>query len=82
MALQQQSRELSFPDNNQAGILYGELNKNLHLVEQNIGVTIHARGNGVHITGLGHEVELATDLLEQFYSLLNKGFKVYTMDVE
>jgi len=80
MALQQQSRELSFPDNNQAGILYGELNKNLHLVEQNIGVTIHARGNGVHITGLGHEVELATDLLEQFYGLLNKGFKVYTSD--
>jgi phosphate starvation-inducible PhoH-like protein len=41
MAGEQQSRELSFPDNHQAGILYGELNKNLHLVEQNIGVTIH-----------------------------------------
>jgi phosphate starvation-inducible protein PhoH and related proteins len=80
MAPNQLSRDLSFPDNNQAGILYGELNKNLHLVEQNIGVTIHVRGNGVHITGLGHEVDLAADLLEQFYALLAKGFKVYTSD--
>ena len=80
MAGNQLSKELSFPDNHQAGILYGELNKNLHLVEQNIGVTIHVRGNGVHITGLGHEVDLTADLLEQFYSLLNKGFKLYSSD--
>jgi phosphate starvation-inducible protein PhoH and related proteins len=80
MADNQTSRDLTFPDNNQAGILYGELNKNLLLVEQNIGVTIHVRGNGVHITGLGHEVDLAADLLEQFYDLLNKGFKLYTSD--
>ena len=80
MAGKQLSRELSFPDNHQAGVLYGELNKNLHLVEQNIGVTIHVRGNGVHITGLGHEVDLAADLLEQFYNLLSKGFKLYSSD--
>jgi len=80
MADNQTSRDITFPDNNQAGILYGELNKNLQLVEQNIGVTIHVRGNGVHITGLGHEVDLAADLLEQFYGLLNKDFKIYPSD--
>lgn len=80
MANNQLSRDLSFPDNHQAGVLYGELNKNLHLVEENIGVTIHVRGNGVNITGLGHEVDLAADLLEQFYGLLSKGFTLYNSD--
>ncbi len=80
MATKQYSKDLCFSDNNHAGILYGELNKNLHLVEQNIGVTIHVRGNDVHITGLGHEVDLAVNLLEQFYDLIVKGFKVYSSD--
>lgn len=80
MANEQLNRDLSFPDNNQAGILYGELNKNLHLIEQHVGVTIHVRGSGVHITGLGHEVDLAAELLEQLYDLLNKGYRVYTSD--
>ncbi len=80
MADKQTSKDLIFPDNHQAGVLYGELNKNLQLVEQNIGVTIHVRGNGVHITGLGHEVELTADLLEQFYDLLTKDFKIYSSD--
>lgn len=80
MATTQLSRDLTFPDNNHAGILYGELNKNLHLLEQNIGVTIHVRGNGVNITGLEHEVLLTTDLLEQFYKLIQKDFKIYSSD--
>ena len=80
MVNNQLSKDLSFPDNHQAGILYGELNKNLHLVEENIGVTIHVRGNGVHITGLEHEVDLTVDLLEQFYGLLSKGFTLYSSD--
>jgi len=80
MADNQLSRDLSFPDNNIAGILYGELNCNLHLVEQNSGVTIHVRGNGVNITGLEHEVLLTADLLEQFYDLIQKDFKVYSSD--
>ena len=80
MAHTQFSRALSFPDNNLAGILYGELNSNLKLVEQNIGVTIHVRGNGLKITGLEHEVLLTADLLEQFYDLIKKDFKVYSSD--
>ena len=80
MANIQLSRDLTFPDNNLTGILYGELNKNLQLVEQNIGVTIHVRGNGVNITGLEHEVLITVDLLEQFYDLIKKDFKVYSSD--
>ncbi len=80
MAPTQLSRDLSFPDNNLAGILYGELNANLKLVEQNVGVAIHVRGSGVTIAGLEHEVLLTADLLEQFYDLIKKDFKVYSSD--
>lgn len=80
MAGKQLSKDLSFPDNNLAGILYGELNKNLHALEQSIGVQIHVRGTGIHLTGLDHEVDLAANLLEQFYGLLSKGFKIYSSD--
>ncbi len=80
MAGKQLSKDLCFPDNNLASILYGELNKNLHSLEQNIGVQIHVRGSGLHLIGLDHEISLAANLLEQFYGLISKGFKVYSSD--
>lgn len=79
-ALQPLSRDLDFADNALTATLFGDLNKNLQLVERCCGVTIHVRGMGVHITGLGHEVELAADLLEQFYGLIRKGLKVFSSD--
>ncbi len=80
MAVTEVSRKLSFPDNTLAGVLYGEFNKNLLLIEQNTGVQIHVRGHGINIVGLGHEVDLAANLLKQFYSLIGKGFQVYSSD--
>ncbi|MDO8946465.1 MAG: PhoH family protein [Desulfocapsaceae bacterium] len=79
-ALQPLNKDLDFADNAITAVLFGDLNKNLQTVERCCGVTIHVRGNGVHITGLGHEVELAAELLEQFYSLIRKGLKVFSSD--
>ena len=79
-ALQPLNKDLDFADNAITAILFGDLNKNLQTVERCCGVTIHVRGNGVHITGLGHEVELAAELLEQFYGLICKGLKVFSSD--
>ncbi|MDD3815806.1 MAG: PhoH family protein [Desulfocapsaceae bacterium] len=79
-ALQPLNKDLDFADNAITAILFGDLNKNLQTVERCCGVTIHVRGNGVHITGLGHEVELAAELLEQFYGLIRKGLKVFSSD--
>ena len=78
--LQAASRDLDFADNALTALLFGELNKNLQIVERCSNVTIHVRGNGVHITGLGHEVELAAELLEQFYGLIRKGLKLFSSD--
>ncbi len=74
------TKELSFSDNDQTAILYGELNKNLLLIEQKAEIKIHTRGNGVTLCGPEHAVELASDLLEQFYGLIKKGFQVYSSD--
>jgi phosphate starvation-inducible protein PhoH and related proteins len=76
----QQSRDLHFPDNNLAAILYGDVNKNLLLVEKSSGVKINVRGNSVNINGQKHEVELAAELLRQLYDLIGKGYPIYSSD--
>ncbi len=74
------TQDLNFPDNTLAATLYGDLNRNLQVIEQKTGIKIHVRGNGVSLCGLEHEVDLAEDLLEQFYGMIQKGFQVYSSD--
>ncbi len=81
MNQQSTHREISFPDNGNAGTLYGDLNKNLHILEKSAGVTINARGTGLRIVGLPHEVELVTNLLNQLYELVSKGYPLYSSDL-
>ncbi len=76
----QASRDLLFSDNAMAGVLYGDLNKNLLMVEKSSGVKINVRGNSVNISGREYEVELAADLLRQLYELIRKGYPLYTSD--
>lgn len=73
-------QELSFNDNNHACALYGDLNKNLHTLEQSKGVTISVRGTSLRITGVPHDVELIAALLNQLYELIIKGYPVYSSD--
>ncbi len=77
---QSESRELTFSNNQTAGILYGDLNKNLQVLENGAGVRVHVRGTSVKITGPEHEVKLAANLLDQLYELINKGYPVYSSD--
>ncbi|TKB25846.1 PhoH family protein [Desulfopila sp. IMCC35006] len=73
-------QDLTFTDNNHACALYGDLNKNLQTLEKSSGVTINARGTNLRITGLPHDVELITTLLNQLYELIGKGYPVYSSD--
>jgi phosphate starvation-inducible protein PhoH and related proteins len=74
------SRDLEFHDNTIAASLYGDLNKNLQLIENSSGVKIHARGNSLNVSGLQHEVEIVVELLSQLYALITKGYPVYSSD--
>jgi phosphate starvation-inducible protein PhoH and related proteins len=76
------NKDLHFPDNGYAGLLYGDLNKNLRTIEKCSGVKINARhGNSLNISGQEHEVELASTLLEQVYNLICNGYPVYSSDI-
>ncbi len=74
------SQDLNFPDNTAAGALYGDLNKNLHIVEESSGVKINVRGNNLNISGFSHDVEMASELLSQLYELIGRGYPVYSSD--
>ena len=80
MPPQQFSQDLSFPDNASAGILYGDLNRNLHIVEESANVKINVRGNAVKISGLRHDVDIAAELLNQLYDLIGRGYPVFSSD--
>jgi phosphate starvation-inducible PhoH-like protein len=80
MPPQEISLDLTFPDNATAGTLYGDLNRNLHIVEEGSGVKINVRGNSLNISGFRHDVEIAAELLNQLYDLIGKGYPVYSSD--
>lgn len=73
-------QEITFSDNNNACALYGDLNKNLQALEKSTGVKISARGTTLRINGLAHDVEVITELLNQLYELIGKGYPVYSSD--
>ncbi len=73
--------EINFPDYVIAGTLYGDLNKNLLTLEKSSGVTINVRGTGLRIVGFPYEVELVTQLLNQLYKLISKGYPLYSSDL-
>ncbi len=75
------SRELDFSDNLVAQTLFGDLNRNIHTVEQGAQVTIHVRGNALQISGRNHSVVLAESLLVQLYDLIRGGYPVFTPDI-
>ncbi|MGX9725904.1 MAG: PhoH family protein [Candidatus Electronema sp. VV] len=74
-------QSLDFADSAAAQTLFGELNRNLHTVEQAAGVRIHQRGSGLRVQGRTHAVELAVSALRQLYELARKGYPVFSQDV-
>lgn len=74
-------RNLEFGDNTITQVLYGDLNKNLSTVEQAAGVTVSARGSRVQISGPVHCVELAASVLKQLYTLIGKGYPIFSRDI-
>ncbi|MCB2214792.1 PhoH family protein [Desulfofustis glycolicus] len=81
MQVQQERRTLELDSNELAGILYGDLNKNLLVLENGAGVKIHIRGASLTVAGARHDVALAVNLLEQLYELIRTGYPVFSSDV-
>ena len=81
MAAVQEKRELRFDNNELAGVLYGDLNKNLQILENGTGVKINTRGSAVTISGSTHDVVLTENLLTQLYGLIETGYPVFSSDI-
>jgi phosphate starvation-inducible PhoH-like protein len=64
-----------------AAALYGEGDRTLHILEQELGIKARARGNEVRLVGASEEVGLARKVLEELYGTLREGHPVQPRDV-
>lgn len=71
---------LKFTDNEAARLLYGELNGNLSLIEQAMGVKISVRGSELLVKGAPHDLEISDSALRQLYDMVRTGCPLYRQD--
>jgi phosphate starvation-inducible PhoH-like protein len=69
-------------DNGPARSVFGEHGRHLNLIERGLGVELHARGNRVTVVGESQRAGLARDLLNQLYTMAQKGLALGPRDVE
>jgi len=75
-------KKFALPDHELIGILCGEHNVHLQLLEKRIGLSVNVRGNDFTLEGKHWEVELAEKVLNQLYELIKKDYPIYVNDVE
>ncbi len=74
---------LAFEDNRLAGLVFGEHDRNLTLIEHRMGVDILARGN--HLTlrgGTARDRAIVRDVLGELYERAGKGHDIDAAEVE
>lgn len=72
----------AFEDIHLARQLFGERNKNLQRIASSLKISIHSRGETLLLEGDEIQIPLATNILDQLYGLLRKGYPVYPNDVD
>ena len=75
------SLSVSFDDNKQIQLLAGEQNSNLKIIEKQLNVRIHLRGNQFTISGAQADAEIAERLLNELAELIRGGYPLYGSDV-
>ena len=75
-------KKITFPDHELLGMLCGEQNTHIKLLEKRIGVTINVRGTDFTLQGGDWEIELTERVLTQLYALIKNNYPLYTNDVE
>jgi len=64
-----------------AAALYGDDDRTLRILEQELGIAVRARGNEVRLVGSAEEVGLARKVLEELYGAQRLGNPVHPRDV-
>ncbi|MFH1131704.1 MAG: PhoH family protein [Pseudomonadota bacterium] len=73
--------KLIFEDNGALIQVCGANGKNFQLLEKEMGVEIHLRGNELILVGEKEQVELGRSLFRQFYALAQKGRSLDSHDL-
>ncbi len=78
---EQSLAQVSFDDNSLMQILAGEQNANLKIIEKQLDVRVHLRGNQFMISGARPDVEVSEKLLHELSDLVRGGYPLYTSDI-
>lgn len=73
--------KLVFEENQLCRDLYGEREAHLRILEEELGISLRARGNELELQGEDDVLARAHTILEQLYSTLKKGFPLREDDV-
>lgn len=75
------SSQLSFEENRLVQQLAGEQNSNLKIIEKQLDVRIHLRGNQFTVSGDESHVQLTERLLSELAQLIQQGYPLYGSDI-
>ncbi len=74
--------QMTFDDMDLTRQLFGERNSHLQRLADALEITINARGNTIFIQGDQIETDLAQNILNQLYGLLEDNYPVYPKDID
>jgi phosphate starvation-inducible PhoH-like protein len=74
--------KISFADHNLLKSLCGEHDKHLKLIEKLEPVKVKAWGNNITISGKDVHVQKISTLLQQLYSIMEKGWHINSSDID
>ena len=74
-------KTIKFDDNEAALLLYGDLNRNLSLIETAMKVRLEVRGSELTMHGEPHDLELVETALHQLYEMIVNGYPIYQRDI-
>ncbi|WP_244085090.1 PhoH family protein [Desulforhabdus sp. TSK] len=73
--------QVAFDDNHLVQQLAGEQNSYLKIIEKQLDIRIHLRGNQFTLSGDKPQVELTERLLHQLMEILQKGYPLFASDI-
>jgi phosphate starvation-inducible PhoH-like protein len=75
-------KRIDLEDNTIALNLFGKSGENIKKLEKKLGVELNTRGNVVTIEGTSEKVLLTEHLINELYSLFEKGYPFYPTDLD
>jgi phosphate starvation-inducible PhoH-like protein len=75
------SIQVAFDDNTLLQLLTGERNAHLKIIERQLDVQVHLRGNQLTVAGARADAEIAERLLHELADLIRDGYPLFESDI-